>query len=138
MNTAAHRGLYDPDEPTPRLFASQCSACQTVSFPAMTIGCEVCGAAADQLINQTITAAGVLHSVAVVHLHTGKDIAAPFAMAEIALDDGPLIRATLSDLVGAEAIGRRVSAGWFRTGIDDSGHDIVEPRFALVAVEVSS
>ncbi len=97
----------------------------------MTVGCEVCGALEDQLAGTLIAAAGTLHSVATVHLHRGKDIEAPFTMAEVKLDDGPLIRATLLDVVEVDAIGRRVEAQWVQTHTDDEGVAIVEPRFAL-------
>lgn len=96
----------------------------------MTVGCEVCGAAEDQLTATPIAAAGTLHSVATVHLHHGKDIEAPFTMAEVKLDDGPLIRATMLDVVDVEAIGQRVEAQWVQTHTDDEGAAIVEPRFA--------
>lgn len=129
MKSAAHAGLYDPSDVVPQLNASRCERCQAVSFPALHIGCEVCGAPADQLIAITIAATGVLHSVATVHLHTGKDIEAPFTMAEIKLDDGPLIRATLLEPAEVEAIGQRVSAVWFDVGPDDDSNDLVEPRF---------
>lgn len=128
---AAQPGLYDPGDATPRFAASTCAACGTVSFPAMTVGCEVCGAPEDQLADTPIAAAGTLHSVATVHLHRGKDIKAPFTMAEVKLDDGPLIRATLLDLVEVDAIGQRVEAQWVQTHTDDEGVAIVEPRFAL-------
>lgn len=128
---AAHPGLYDPSEPTPLLAASTCEVCNTVAFPPMTIGCEVCGALSDQLTATTIAAAGTLHSIATVHLHHGKDIEAPFTIAEIKLDDGPLIRATLTDVVEVDAIGQRVEAQWVQTRTDDEGHATVEPRFAL-------
>ncbi len=128
---AAQPGLYDPGDATPRLAASTCGSCQAVSFPPMTVGCEVCGALEDQLAGTLIAAAGTLHSVATVHLHRGKDIEAPFTMAEVKLDDGPLIRATLLDVVEVDAIGRRVEAQWVQTHTDDEGVAIVEPRFAL-------
>ncbi len=128
---AAQPGLYDPADGTPQLIASTCGECGTVSFPAMTVGCEVCGALETQLANTPIAAAGTLHSVATVHLHRAKDIEAPFTMAEVKLDDGPLIRATLLEVVEVEAIGQRVEAQWVETHTDDEGAAIVEPRFAL-------
>jgi uncharacterized OB-fold protein len=131
MTTARQPGLYDPGETPPQLLASRCGACETVAFPAMTIGCEVCGAPAERLAASPIAAAGVLYSVATVHLHHGKDIEAPFTMAEIELDDGPLIRATLRDVVDVASIGQRVHAEWFTTGVDDDGNDVVEPRFVV-------
>lgn len=96
----------------------------------------MCGALDDRLAAITIAAAGTLHSVATVHLHQGKDIEAPFTMAEVKLDDGPLIRATLLEAIGdgesdVDAIGQRVEAQWVQTRTDDEGDTIVEPRFAL-------
>lgn len=78
-----------------------------------------------------IRAAGVLHSVATVHLYGGSDIAAPFSLAEVRLDDGPLIRVTMAEVVGLEAIGRRVAARWAVLGCERSGDEVVEPRFVL-------
>lgn len=129
MTSAVHTGLYDPNAASPQLNASRCENCGTVAFPAMQIGCEVCGATDDQLAAITIAASGVLHSVATVHLHSGKDIEAPFTMAEIKLDDGPLIRATLLEHTEVGAIGQRVMAVWFDVGTDDDGNDLIEPRF---------
>ena len=71
--------------------------------------------------------------MATVHVHRGKDIDAPFTMAEVKLDDGPLIRATLLDVVDIDVIGRRVEAQWIQTHTDDEGVAIVEPRFALTS-----
>ncbi len=127
----AQPDLYDPGDPTPQLAATTCGACGAVSFPPMTVGCEVCGASENQLAITPIAAAGIVHSVATVHLHHGKDIEAPFTMAEVKLDDGPLIRATMLDVVGVDAIGERVGAEWFQTHTDDEGVAIVEPRFAI-------
>jgi uncharacterized OB-fold protein len=63
-----------------------------------------------------------------VHVHQGAP-AAPFTIAEIQLDGGPLIRGTLSADAGELEIGHRVAAVWAVTGTDASGDDIVEPAF---------
>ena len=133
MKTAAHPGLYDPEDAVPTLRGTRCEACASTFFPPLGIGCEVCGATADRLTAAPIAAAGVLHSVATVHLHPGNDISTPFAMAEIQLDDGPLIRATMIGLPGLDMIGHRVEAQWVVTRTDSDGNKIVEPRFALVS-----
>jgi len=133
MKTAAHQGLYDPEDEAPTLRGTRCAACGSTFFPPLGIGCEVCGAAADRLTAVPIAAAGVLHSVATVHLHPGNDISAPFALGEIQLDDGPLIRATLVGLPGLDTIGRRVQARWVVARTDSDGNEIVEPRFAVVS-----
>jgi uncharacterized OB-fold protein len=76
----------------------------------------------------TLAGRGRLHSFATVHLHRGGDIEAPFTMAEIELDDGPVIRATMVANDGF-AIGDRVEAEWVVVKVDDDGQETVEPRF---------
>jgi len=130
MRVAAHRGLYDVTGDRPVLHGSRCRSCNTTFFPALSLGCEVCGAT--QLEAIALEATGVLHSVATVHLYQGHDIEAPFAIGEIQLDAGPLIRGTMADLVERDAIGTRVAASWATLRADDDGNDVVEPRFGLV------
>ena len=133
MKKAAHPGLYDPGDERPMLRATRCEACGSTFFPPLGVGCEVCGATPERLVSVAMPATGVLHSVATVHLHMGGDIATPFGVAEVQLDDGPLIRGMLADLLELDVIGRRVEAHWGVVRTDDAGNEVVEPRFALVA-----
>jgi uncharacterized protein len=133
VRIAAQPGLYDPADETPRLQGIRCEQCGATFFPPFGIGCEVCGAPESALQAASLDAMGVLHSVATVHLHGGKDIEAPFAIGEIQLDAGPLIRATLTNVVEPEAIGARAAAHWVVVRTDDDGNDVVEPRFEVVA-----
>ena len=129
MRQAAHPGLYDVDSDVPALRGTRCKGCGTTFFPALGIGCEVCGANDSSLEPISLAATGVLHSVATVHLHQGHDIEAPFAIGEIQLDDGPLIRGTMLEPLELESIGQRVEAVWFTLRTEDDGHEVVEPRF---------
>jgi uncharacterized OB-fold protein len=126
--TPAQLGLYDVQADPPILNGTTCSECGRVYFPPLGIGCEVCGAAAECLLPIPVEARGTVHSLAQVHLHRGQP-AAPFTIAEIRLDDGPLIRATLGGDADRVAIGDSVSAVWAVTGIKDDGAEIVEPAF---------
>jgi uncharacterized OB-fold protein len=130
MRVAAHEGLYDTTGDHPVLQGTRCRSCNTVFFPTLSLGCEVCGST--QLEAVPLQPEGVLHSVATVHLYQGHDIEAPFAIGEIQLDAGPLIRGTMAELVEPDAIGARVVARWVTMRIDDAGNDVVEPRFGLV------
>ena len=130
MRVAAHNGLYDTAGDRPVLQGTRCASCHTTFFPALPLGCEVCGST--QLEPIALEATGVLHSVATVHLYQGHDIEAPFAVGEIQLDAGPLIRATMAEVVERDAIGARVAASWATLRADDDGNDVVEPRFGLV------
>lgn len=135
MKTALHKGLYDPASPSPQLNGTRCDACGAVFFPPLGIGCEKCGATADHLNDASLAAAGVLNSVATVHLHNGKDIDAPFTVGEVQLDDGPLIRALMNDAVDVSQIGQRVVGAWAVAGQEEDG-DVVEPRFVLEKTNV--
>jgi uncharacterized OB-fold protein len=132
MRQAAHPGLYQVEADVPSLRGSRCGECGTTFFPSLSIGCEVCGAGESSLAPVALEATGVLHSVATVHLHQGPDIDAPFAIGEIELDGGPLIRATMHEPLNIDAIGHRVDATWFTLRVDEQGDEVVEPRFGLV------
>jgi uncharacterized OB-fold protein len=80
----------------PALNGRRCRACGYVFFPPQSYGCEDCGAPADQLESKSLRGAGTLASFATVHLHQGKDIEAPFTVGLIVLDDGPAVRAILT------------------------------------------
>jgi uncharacterized OB-fold protein len=97
-------------------------------FPAIDIGCERCGAWGAQLQPATLSTAGTVHSFAVVHVHFGTPHP-PFTVAEVLLDDGPLIHAMVAP-EAAVAIGDAVSAHWSVTATDADGVQIVEPVFA--------
>jgi uncharacterized OB-fold protein len=99
-----------------------------VYFPPLEIGCESCGAPAEHLLPVPVAAGGTVHSLAQVHLHRGQP-PAPFTIAEIQLDDGPLIRAALGPDSDGVAIGDRVSATWVVTATQDDAAEVVEPAF---------
>jgi len=126
----AHKGLYDADQEIPALLGSQCAHCSTNFFPPLAVGCERCGHA--ELTPVTLAAAGKVHATATVHLHQGKDIKAPFTVAEIVLDDGPLIRALLTEVTDDDVIGIRAAGEWVCIKQNEDGQDVVEPRFRLV------
>ena len=130
MRVAAHKGLYDTDGDGPVLRGTRCRACGTAFFPILPLGCEVCGST--QLEASDLQPEGILHSVATVHLYQGHDLEAPFAIGEIQLDGGPLIRGTMAALVEPDAIGARVAAEWVTLRTDDDGNEVVEPRFGIV------
>jgi len=127
--TAAKPGLYDPASLVPQLNGTRCSDCGATFFPPLQTGCEECGSTG--LTPLKMEASGTLHSVATVHMHMGKDIEAPFTVAEVALDSGPIIRAMLAEPADLNAIGKRVSALWKTTKTDEDGNEVVEPYFTL-------
>ncbi|GGN20138.1 Zn-ribbon domain-containing OB-fold protein [Streptomyces fuscichromogenes] len=120
--------LYEGIADRPRLRGNACSACGRVYFPPLAIGCEKCGASETHLRPESLAASGTVYSLAQVHLHRGKT-PAPFTIAEIQLDAGPLIRATLAPAAAHVRIGDRVSAEWAVVRTEDNGDELVEPVF---------
>lgn len=106
----------------------RCSSCDRVSFPEQHFGCEQCGAAGDQLVAYSFTGAGVIQSIATVHRYRGTDITAPFTIAAIVLDEGPLVNGVLTDRANAK-IGAAVTAT--TTTATRDGSDVAELRFTV-------
>jgi uncharacterized OB-fold protein len=99
-----------------------------VSFPALSIGCDRCGASEERLESVHLPAVGEVHSFATVYMQHGQPTE-PFTVAEIGLDGGPLIRAMVAHDSPALRVGDRVSGEWVVAQIDDVGNDLVEPVF---------
>jgi uncharacterized protein len=127
VRVASHPALYDPLATDPLLHGVQCTHCGRVYFPPIGIGCEVCGATEQQLAPKPLAADGVVFAVAEVHLAP-----APFTVADIALDDGPLIRGIIHPDSSRAQIGDRVSARWNIVRHDEDGSEVVEPGFVAM------
>ena len=115
----------------PALNGARCSACGYVFFPPQWYGCEVCGAGKEQLESKSLAGHGKLSSFATVHLHQGKGIEAPFTVGVVVLDDGPAIRALLTEKTDAGLkIGDRMRAVLVAAADDESNAPVNELRFA--------
>ncbi|HVN30334.1 MAG TPA: Zn-ribbon domain-containing OB-fold protein [Candidatus Binataceae bacterium] len=129
----AQPGLYTADD-APKLNGGRCKKCDYVFFPPQTYGCESCGATPDQLEAVTLAGRGKLHSFATVHLHqdrSGKGLQAPFTVGLIVLDDGPAVRAILTERTDEGLrIGDRMHSVLAPAGLNDEGKQLVELRFA--------
>lgn len=136
MRTAANPRLYDPLPDVPVLRGVECSHCNRVYFPPIGIGCEICGGSEDQLRAKPLEAIGIVHALAEVHQSVGK-IEAPFTVAEVALDAGPLIRAMVHPDSDRMQIGQRVAGRWNTIGHNDAGAAVVEPAFATMPAAAS-
>jgi hypothetical protein len=137
VRVTAHPRLYDPLPDVPVLNGTRCGRCGRAYFPPIGVGCEICGAPAEDLLPTTVAATGTVHALAQVHLHHGAP-ETPFTIAEIALDGGPLIRAMVHPESAPLSIGVPVAARWNTVGVDDAGAAIVEPAFAVDQNRASS
>jgi uncharacterized protein len=129
----AQPALYTA-EAAPKLNGGRCKKCGYVFFPPQNYGCEFCGALSDQLEPVALKGAGKLHSFATVHLHqdrSGKGLQAPFTVGLIVLDDGPALRAILTERTDEGLhIGDRMHSVLVPGGLNDEGKQLVELRFA--------
>lgn len=135
---SAEPQLYSVDEAgVPALYGVRDSTGH-VSFPVQSFGSERTGEHGADLQTVALSGLGTVQAMATVHLHHGRDIAAPFTVASIALDEGPLIRAVLVD---PETIagGSRVRAVTFAAPADPESADVtVELRFTSLDAEEHS
>ena len=115
----------------PALRGGRCRVCGYVFFPPQWYGCEVCGAGIEQLEAKALVGRGTLSSFATVRLHQGKGIEAPFTVGVIVLDDGPAIRAVLTEKTDAGLkIGDVMRAVLVAAADDESDAPVNELRFA--------
>ena len=116
---------------TPTLNGGRCRTCGYVFFPPQSYGCEYCGAPSEQLEPKSLRGEGVLSSFATVHLHQGKGIEAPFTVGLIVLDDGPAIRAILTQKTDdGLKIGDRMGAAIVPAAVEEEDSRADELRFA--------
>ena len=123
-----HPTLYAERGGVPILHGARCEACGRTSFPRQSFGCEACGAVA--LTPVEIAARGTLISFAVVRKHMGADIEAPFAIGEIRLEAGPVIRCTLADGLDPTQWRAGLSVAGVLAHNLKSSADVLELRFA--------
>ncbi len=102
-----------------RLLLQRCDACGSVQHHPRYV-CTSCGST-DRLGWVGCSGAGAVDSFTVVHRPPRPDLVAPYVVARIRLDDGPVL---LSHLVLAEQtdarIGARVSLSW--AALSDGRH----------------
>lgn len=129
---SAEPQLYSVDSSgTPVLTAVRDSTGH-VSYPAQPYGSERTGEHGAALQTIALSGLGTVQATAVVHMHHGADITAPFTVASIALDEGPLVRGVLTSPngVGVGSRVRAVTVARFQNPENDN--TTVELRFAPV------
>ena len=80
-----------PDHPA--LIGGECLSCGNVFFPMQWFGCERCGSV--NLKERTLTGRGKVLTCAKVHEHRSPGREAPFTVAAVLMEDGPMVRALL-------------------------------------------
>jgi uncharacterized OB-fold protein len=129
--------LYAFGDTEPVLLGGQCR-CGYIFFPMQTFGCERCGKNGDALQPKALRARGNLVTASIVHLHADKNRSTPFAIGTVALEEGPVIRAVLSDLASASSAPHRPVAGeWAQVTLED-GTKFLDLRFYSEAKDTAS
>jgi uncharacterized OB-fold protein len=129
---AAQEGLFDVACDPPVLLGTRCGACDAAFFPPLGVGCEICGAAEESLRSAPLRATGRLQAFATVFRHPGTDIETPFTVAEIELDDGPVVRALMLAPTDDDlAVNDGVAGAWISCGATEKGEEIIDLRFAV-------
>jgi uncharacterized OB-fold protein len=120
MKTDAAVAEQEVSKPVLPLVGGKCR-CGYVFFPMQLFGCEMCGRNGDDLTPVTLSGRGRVVSKAVVHIHADPRRPPPFAVAIVALEEGPQIRALLADPpdISAEP-GDVVTARLFPSNHNDS------------------
>lgn len=94
-------------------------------------GCEQCGADKEWLKGYELRGTGTLLAAAMVHMHKGENRRAPFVVASVRLDEGPVVRTLLehSPEQPTPAPGARVEA--FLASIESSAESGLDLRFRV-------
>ena len=111
----------------PMLKGHHCTACGRVFFPPDPYSCERCGASLDRLEPVDLRAAGTIRAAAQVHRHHHPSPTAPFTVAIIELDDGPVLKSVVLD-AGDGDVGARVRGVLVTSAITEHTVDL---RFEL-------
>jgi uncharacterized OB-fold protein len=116
----------------PVLLGGRCT-CGHTFFPMQTYRCERCGKTGDALTPIPLATRGRLLATATVYMNSDPSRAAPFVIAAIELDDGPVVRTLLDETPAATIPAvrrqRRVRAVLEAVRADD--HDALDLRFRL-------
>jgi uncharacterized OB-fold protein len=125
---SADQALYDVDERgRPTLWAVGDDT-GFVSVPFQELGSERTGAYGAGLSRVALSGRGRVQAVATVNHYRGDDIAVPFTVAAIVLDEGPLVCGILAQPDSATA-GDRVEATTIVAYKD--GSELAELRFTV-------
>lgn len=114
----------------PVLLGGRCT-CGHTFFPMQTYGCERCGQTGDALTPKALATRGRLLATATVY--SDRERTAPFVLAAIELDDGPVVRTLLDEtpaaIIPAVRRQRRVHAVFQTVKTEDS--EALDLRFKL-------
>lgn len=110
----------------PALLGGVCDAGH-VFFPLQRYGCERCGSL--DLQPKALSGVGRLLASARVHLHVGKTREAPFTVASIQLEDGPIVRTLIEAGDGETLAAGTPMATTLVAVVDADGRDCLDLRF---------
>jgi uncharacterized OB-fold protein len=88
--------LYEKQGTATALRGQHCQRCDRVAFPPNPYGCEHCGASGEALETRLLAGRGRLLAFVDVNRAVRPNVAVPYTVGSIALEDGPVIRALMN------------------------------------------
>lgn len=126
---SAEPDLYDVDDDgAPRLFGLRDST-GFVSYPFQEHGSENNGDHGERLRRVPLAGTGTIAAVTEIHLAPNRHVSAPYTLASVVLDEGPMVRSVLIDASDA-GIGTRVRA--VTVPIERGDGPVAELRFTPI------
>lgn len=123
--------LYEKQGPATVLRGQHCRLCGHVAFPPNPYGCENCGGSGDALEGRMLAGRGRLLAFVSVNRAVRPNVAVPYTVGSIALEDGPVIRALMNADVAPLHVDSRVEAELIETTKGDA------PQLRFRAMEVA-
>ncbi|WP_316575017.1 Zn-ribbon domain-containing OB-fold protein [Nocardia canadensis] len=129
---SAEPALYDVGvDGVPTLFGLRDST-GFVSFPFQDFGSENNGDHGDRLARIELAGTGTISAITRIHYHLDPNVATPYELASVVLDEGPLVRSVLVDAPQAR-IGTRVRA--ITVPVARGDEQVAELRFTALIPE---
>jgi len=121
-----------PDDPKaePHLVGSRCGNCGKYFVPPRVI-CLNCGKA--QMEEVPIKGKGTIYSFTTVHQQLPHALVkVPYAIAIVALEEGPSIHGVITEDLDAVEVGKSVEVYFEKVKEDDEGNDLLVDKFRVV------
>jgi len=113
-----------PESPDgrPQLLGVECPSCHT-RFAAKRVVCLECG---HRGMNECrLSSFGTVHTFTIIHqTPKGSVMEAPYAIAQVHLDDGPIVASAIAEVAGVR-VGLPVEMALHDVKVDDEGRRVV-------------
>jgi len=114
--------LPETPDGRPQLLGVECTACRT-RFAAKRVVCLECGHRG--MDECRLSPFGTVHTFTIIHqTPKGSVMEAPYAIAQVHLEDGPIVSSAIADVSGVR-VGLPVEMALHDVKVDDEGRRVV-------------